>query len=225
MLQISAAMVTARRFFRAQLCILVLLALGWPGQALAQRQQRKQVVVLAGLPGSGKTTLSKSLSRVMKAPRHTCGDVVRGWIRAQRLPYTPENDRMASQHFASRPGEIARQLAAKINRSRKPVHIVDGVRSPADIKVLKQQFDVRVVGLKLPRALRYQRMLARGRFANENEDYLRSRDRREVGLGVLHVLRRPFARVDMSGPKSQVPTLARQLAEHLTQSWKPAPAP
>jgi dephospho-CoA kinase len=190
-----------------------------PEAEARQPRQRKRVVVVAGLPGSGKTTLSKSLSRAMKAPRHTCGDVVRGWIRGQGLPYTPQNDRIASQHFARSPGEIARQLSLKIDRSRKPVHIVDGVRSPSDLKVLRERFDVRVVALKLPRKLRYQRMLARGRFAGENESYLRKRDRREVGLGLLHVLRRPFVRMDMRGPRSQVPSQARQLAQQLAQSW------
>lgn len=199
---------------------LALLVIWCAGKAEArQPQQRKRVVVVVGLPGSGKTTLSKSLSRAMKAPRHTCGNVVRGWIRSQGLPYNPQNDRMASQHFAAAPGEIARQLSLKINRSSKPVHIVDGVRSPSDMKVLRERFDVRVVALKLPRKLRYQRMLARGRFATENESYLRKRDRREVGLGLLHVLRKPFMRMDMSGPKSQVPSQARQLAGQLSKSW------
>jgi len=180
---------------------------------------RKQVVVVAGLPGVGKTTLSKSLAHVMRARRHTCGDVVRGWIRAQGLPYSPDNDRLASRHFAQTPGEIARQLAVKIRRSRKPLHVVDGVRSPADLKVLKQQFDVRVVALKAPARLRFDRMLARQRFQGETVDYLRQRDRREIGLGLLHLLRQPFSRVDMSGHVSQVPHQARMLADQLERSF------
>jgi len=195
----------------ALLCLSVTAAAGPP--------QRKQVVVVVGLPGVGKTTLSKSLARTMSARRHTCGDVVRGWIRAQGLPYTPQNDRMASQHFARTPGEIARQLSVKIDRSRKPLHIVDGVRSPADLKVLKQNFDVRVVALKAPRKVRFERMLARHRFEGESADYLKQRDRREIGLGVLHVLRRPFARIDMTGPKSGVPSQARALATQLRRSF------
>ena len=144
-----------------------------------EARPRQRVVVLVGLPGSGKTTQSKSLARVMNARRHTCGDVVRGWIKARGLAYTPKNDRMASRHFARTPGEIARQLSAKIKRSRAAgrTHIVDGVRSPADMKVLRQEFDVRVVALKLPKKLRYQRMLDRGRFANEDHAYL---DRKSV---------------------------------------------
>jgi dephospho-CoA kinase len=185
----------------------------------ARTPPRKKVVVIVGLPGSGKTTLSKSLARTMTARRHTCGDVVRGWIRAQGLPYTPENDRRASQHFAKTPGEIARQLSKTIDRSRKPVHIVDGVRSPADLKVLGERYDVRVVALKLPRKIRFKRMLERGRFAGENQEYLKNRDRREIGLGLLHVLRKPFVRVDTKGPLSQVPARARNLSKRLEKSW------
>lgn len=189
----------------------------WARSAPAAPRQR--VVVIAGLPGSGKTTLSKALSSRMKAPRLTCGDVVRGWISAQGLPYTPDNDRRASQHFASTPGEIARQLAVKIKSSPQQVHIVDGVRSPADLKVLGQHFDVRVVALKLPAAIRHKRMLDRARFANEDRDYLRSRDRREIGLGVLHLLRKPFVRIDMKGPLDSVPSQAALLAHQLEKNW------
>ena len=184
-----------------------------------EARPRQRVVVLVGLPGSGKTTMAKSLSRVMRAQRHTCGDVVRGYIKARGLAYTPENDRMASRHLAKNPGEIARQMATKIKRSKARTHIVDGVRSPADMKVLRQQFDLRVVALKLPRDQRYQRMLDRGRFAHEDRAYLKARDRREIGLGLLHVLRKPFLRMDTSGPISQVPERSHLLSKKLTQSW------
>jgi dephospho-CoA kinase len=180
---------------------------------------RKRVVVVVGLPGSGKTTLSKALSRTMKVPYYKCGDVVRNWISARGLSYTPANDRRASQHFAKTPGEIARQLSLNINSSPGKVHIVDGVRSPADMKVLRKNFDVRVVALKLPAKIRHKRMLARGRFANVDKDYLRGRDRREIGLGVLHTLRSPFTRIDMRGPLDQVPSQAKQLATQLKKSW------
>ena len=177
------------------------------------------MVVLVGLPGSGKTAQSKNLARVMRAPRHTCGDVVRGWIKSRGLPYTPRNDRMASRHFAKTPGEIARQLSTKIKRSRARTHIVDGVRSPADMKVLRQEFDVRVVALKLPRKVRYQRMLDRGRFANEDQAYLKARDRREIGLGLLHVLRKPFMRLNTTGPLANVAARSRESSQKLKQSW------
>ncbi len=195
---------------------LLLLALSLAGP-VARAEPRKQVVVLVGLPGAGKTTLAKSLASELRAPYLTCGDVVRGWIAAQKLPYTPENDKLASQHFAKTPGEIARQLTQKIEAAPDRIAIVDGVRSPADLKVLKASFDVKVIALRAPAKLRYQRMLERGRFANEDVDYLRARDRREIGLGVLHVLRAPFARVDMRGPLSEVPSQAKALARALSE--------
>ncbi len=187
--------------------------------ARAEPAPRKQVVVLVGLPGSGKTTLAKSLSAPLGAPYRTCGDVIRGWISQQGLPYTPETDRAASQHFARTPGEIARQLSAQIQASPERIHIVDGVRSPADLAVLRQSFDVRVVALRAPAKVRYQRMLTRGRFAGEDVTYLRARDQREISLGVLRVLRAPFARVELKAGLENVPGQARELATALQQSF------
>jgi dephospho-CoA kinase len=201
-----------------KLTLALLLALCLVGRAEARPAPRKQVVVLVGLPGAGKTTLARSLASELRAPYLTCGDVVRGWITAQKLPYTPENDKLASQHFARTPGEIARQLSRQIEAGPGRIAIVDGVRSPADLKVLRASFEVKVIALQAPAKLRYQRMLARGRFANEDREYLRARDRREIGLGVLHVLRAPFARVDMRGPLAEVPSQARALARALTGS-------
>ena len=205
---------------RRHMAMAALLALALLAGLEAQARVGKQVVVLAGLPGSGKTTLAESLSRSLNAPRLTCGDVIRKWIKAQGLPYTPETDRAASQHFARTPGEIARQLGATIERDPSRTVILDGVRSPADVRVLREQgFDVRVVALRAPAKLRYKRMQERGRFGGETVDYLRARDRREIGLGVLHLLRRPFARIDMTGSITDVPSQAKQLADRLQRSW------
>jgi dephospho-CoA kinase len=180
---------------------------------------RKQVVVLVGLPGSGKSQIARQLSQLTGAPTFSCGDVVRGWIREQGLPYTRETDRQASQHFASLPGEITRIVARQIDGAPQAMCIVDGVRRPSEMNMLKEQFDVRVVAVRAPARLRYPRMLARGRTEGESVEYYRARDRREIGLGVLHLLRKPFARLDGTVPLDQVPEQVRRLAAELARTF------
>ena len=147
---------------------------------------------------------------------------IRKWVKDRGLRYTPANDREAARYFARRPGTLARQLASRIEQSPEPLHIVDGVRSVHDMKVLRDQFDVRVVALSLPRAERYRRLLLRQRFADTDEHYLRDRDRREIGLGVLHVLRHPFRRVDNSGRVEALEGIASRLGRELDASWRGA---
>jgi hypothetical protein len=102
------------------------------------------------------------------------------------------------------------------------VHIVDGVRSKADLRALQDAFgksNVQVLALTVPKDERYRRLANRARYGVTEKAAFEQRDRREIGLGVLHVLRHPFQRVDMSGPKSAVPGIATQLARDLEQSW------
>jgi adenylate kinase family enzyme len=179
----------------------------------------KQVVVLVGLPGSGKSQIAQQLSQLTGAPTFSCGDVVRGWVRQQGLPYNKETDRQASQHFAAMPGEITRIVARQIDAAPQTMCIVDGVRRPSEMAMLKDQFDVRVVAVRAPARLRYPRMLARGRTEGESFDYYRARDRREIGLGVLHLLRKPFARLDGTLPLDKVPEQVRWLAAELARTY------
>lgn len=188
-----------------------------------KRGQRQRVVVFVGLPGAGKTTVAKRLTRNLHAPRVSCGNVVRGWIKAKGLPYTPQNDRMAAQRFAKRPGAIARALTKQIKASGKPVTIIDGVRSPHDMKVLQQHFAVDLVAVTVPKAQRFSRMLARKRFAGETNAYLEARDKRELGLGVKGLIDKAPFRVDNSGALGRVPNLTKQLGRALKASWKQAP--
>ena len=196
--------------------IAVLLVLGIASTtAGAPHRPRKQIILVVGLPGSGKSVVTRHLGRLLRARRHISGNLIREWVKQQGLPYTPANDRLGSKHFAKTPGLIGEKIAAKVHRSRKQVHIVDGIRSPSDAKVLRRYFDVRVVALSLPAKVRHRRMLARGRFTRADKSYLRKRDRREVSLGLLHLLRRPFVRLDMRGSLEstveQVEDLARSL--------------
>lgn len=201
-------------------------SLAFSGDKTAARAQRaaKRVVVLTGLPGSGKSTLAAELSKSLgNAPSHRCSNVLRKWIANQGLPLNKETDLLASKTFAETPGRLMTELSKSISRSRKPVHIVDGVRSKADLKVLQDKFgaeNVQVLAMTLPKAERYRRLARRARYGDTEKSAFEARDRREIGLGVLHVLRAPFRRVDMSGPIEAVPGIATQLAQDLNRAWK-----
>ena len=67
--------------------------------------------------------------------------------------------------------------------------IIDGIRSPREIDVFKEYFDVVVVGVIASRATRYERILLRKRRDDIGEiDEFMEREEREIAFGIMDAL-------------------------------------
>ena len=171
----------------------------------------KKVILLVGLPGSGKTTIAKRLSARLGAPMWTSGDVIRKTIAERGLPYTAANDRSVAEELARTGGEIGRRVAAEVMASAAPVAIVEGFRAPADLETFRQVHpDTEVVAIEIGADRRYQRMLARGRAGETSTAYLRDRDRAELRRGVRRIMSQAGARLRPRG--DDLAALDRSLA-------------
>jgi len=185
------------------------------GRAAAKKRQK--VVVFVGLPGSGKSTLAKAVGAALHGAKRTSfGDQIRAYVNEKGWKRTPGNDIKASQHFAQNPAALARRVVKKIKELGAEWTLVDGAREPVNIEALRKHFDVSVVSMNVPTKVRFQRMLARKRFANETPKYLQRRDKRELGLGVGDIMQRADWQV-ADTPLHQLSTAARVLAEGITR--------
>lgn len=151
---------------------------------------KRVVILLAGMPGSGKSIVVE-IARKMGFSTFTLGDVVRREATRRGLPL---NDRQL--------GELARKLRKEhgddaiakialnyIHKNDKHF-LIDGIRSPSEIKVFKTAFDAAyVLAIHSSPKTRFRRLLKRGRKDDPKTwEEFEARDRRELSFGLGEVI-------------------------------------
>ena len=138
------------------------------------------------MPGSGKSTIVSSLkSRGFGALN--LGDGVRA--EAKRRNLEPSGDNLGKLMLELRekngPGAIAALLTEPIKNSQSKVIIIDGVRSIAEIEVLKNVGTVKLLSIEAAADTRYKFLSSRGRSDDPaTREKFEERDNRELGVGI-----------------------------------------
>jgi Dephospho-CoA kinase len=149
------------------------------------------IVALTGMPGAGKTTVANYLAQ-KGIPLLIMGDVVRE--AAQNDGLEPTSGNLAKLMIRLRekngPEAIAHLIANKIKTMKNEdkefaVVIVDGIRSMAEIEVLKRVGQVKLLAIHGSILTRYSHIRERARSdvpSNINEFDKRDRVEMEVGI-------------------------------------------
>ena len=138
------------------------------------------------MPGSGKSTVVSSLkSRGFETLN--LGDGVRA--EAKRRNLEPSGDNLGKLMLELRekngPGAIANLLTEPIQNSQSKVIIVDGVRSIAEVEVLKNVGSVKLLSIEATSDTRYKFLSSRGRSDDPaTREKFEERDNRELGVGI-----------------------------------------
>ena len=138
------------------------------------------------MPGSGKSTVVSTLkTRGFEALN--LGDGVRA--EAKRRNLEPSGDNLGKLMLELRekngPGAIAALLTEPIKNSQSKVIIVDGVRSTAEIEVLKSIGSVKLLSIEATADTRYKFLSSRGRSDDPaTREKFEERDNRELGVGI-----------------------------------------
>jgi len=146
----------------------------------------KLIVCLTGMPGSGKSTIVSALkSKGIEALN--LGDGVRA--EAKRRNLEPSGDNLGKLMLQLRekngPGAIANLLTDQIQNSQSNIIIVDGVRSIAEIEVLKNVGSVKLLSIEATAETRFKFLKARGRSDDpETKEKFAERDNREISVGI-----------------------------------------
>ena len=146
----------------------------------------KLIVCLTGMPGSGKSTIVSAL-KAMGLETLNLGDGVRA--EAKRRNLEPSGDNLGKLMLELRekngPGAIAELLTEPIKNSQSKVIIIDGVRSTAEIEVLKNVGSVKLISIEASADTRYKFLSARGRSDDpKTREKFEERDSREIGVGL-----------------------------------------
>ena len=138
------------------------------------------------MPGAGKSTVVSSLkARGLEALN--LGDGVRAEAKKRSLEPTGENlgKLMLELREKNGPGAVADLLTERIKNSQSEVIVIDGIRSTAEIEVLKNTASVKLLSIEASTDTRYKFLGARGRSDDPvTREKFEERDKRELGVGI-----------------------------------------
>ena len=146
----------------------------------------KLIVCLTGMPGSGKSTIVSAL-KSKGIETLNLGDGVRAEAKRRNLEPSGENlgKIMLQLREKNGPGAIANLLTDQIQNSKSNIIIVDGVRSIAEIEVLKNVGSVKLLSIEATAETRFNFLKARGRSDDpETKKKFAERDNREISVGI-----------------------------------------
>jgi len=147
-----------------------------------------KIIGAVGQNGSGKDKVLKYLKAACGVPFFSTGDMVREIAAKERAEATRDNLRAISERWFRARGEgcFVRLLAERIGREENQTVGISGIRSLADVSILKEFFGDDFILINVTMAdpkQRYERMVARGeeRDPHSYEQFL-ALDRAEEDL-------------------------------------------
>ena len=138
------------------------------------------------MPGSGKSTIVSAL-KTKGFEALNLGDGVRAEAKRRNLEPTGDNlgKLMLELREKNGPGAVADLLTERIKNSQSDVIVIDGVRSTAEIEVLKNAGSVKLLSIEASTDTRYKFLGARGRSDDpETKEKFEERDKRELSVGI-----------------------------------------
>lgn len=146
----------------------------------------KLIVCLTGMPGAGKTTIAEAL-RTKGFDKITMGDAVRAEAARRKIEPTGENlgKLMLELREKNGAGAVAELIKNDIVNSKSDVVLVDGLRSLAEVDVLKKIGTVKILAIHASGDTRFGFLTRRDRSdAPSDRNDFAKRDSREIGVGM-----------------------------------------
>ena len=146
----------------------------------------KLIVCLTGMPGAGKSTIADGL-KAKGFEKITMGDAVRTEAARRKIEPTGANlgKLMLELREKNGQGAVAELIKDQIANSKSGVVLVDGVRSIAEVDVLKKFGTVKILAIHASGDTRFKFLSNRGRSdAPADRQDFAQRDSREMGVGM-----------------------------------------
>ena len=146
----------------------------------------KLIVCLTGMPGAGKSTIADGL----KSKGYdviNMGNVVRTEAKNRNLEPTGPNlgKLMIELREKNGQGAIAELVVPQIENTKSKVVIIDGIRSNAEIEVLRKHGTVKLLAIHASTNTRFGFLKNRGRSDDpQTKENFEERDNREIGVGI-----------------------------------------
>jgi len=149
------------------------------------------VIGVTGMPGAGKDTV-RDIVREYGFPVVVMGDEVRAEVARRGLEPTPENlgKVMLQIRAEEGPEVLAKRCIPKIRALGSRVVIIDGLRSPHEVREFRREFpNFRIIAIHASPKTRFKRLLKRGRSDDPKDwETFYERDQRELSVGIGEVI-------------------------------------
>jgi len=138
------------------------------------------------MPGAGKSTIADGL----KSKGYdiiNMGNVVRTEAKNRNLEPTGHNlgKLMIELREKNGQGAIAELVVPQIENTKSKVVIIDGIRSNAEIEVLRKHGTVKLLAIHASTNTRFGFLKHRGRSDDpQTQENFEERDNREIGVGI-----------------------------------------
>jgi dephospho-CoA kinase len=121
------------------------------------------IIGLTGRNAAGKTTAGRWLAGRLGCGMDSLSDAIRYWLTDRGREITRETliDGGRQLRREGGPGVLAERLLARVPEGAD--YVIDSVRSPAEVAALRARPGFVLLALDAPLALRFERLLARGR--------------------------------------------------------------
>ncbi|MDE1845840.1 MAG: AAA family ATPase [Candidatus Micrarchaeota archaeon] len=137
------------------------------------------IVCVAGLPGSGKTTVAKLLKK-RGFELVEMGDLVREKMKEKKIAITPESIKKYAISIRTKYGKgiVAKYAMLKIKEiSQKKNVAIIGIRSMQEFAAFKKKFKgIRIIAVVAPTKQRYERLVKRS-WANDPKNFAKFEER------------------------------------------------
>lgn len=146
----------------------------------------KIIVCLTGMPGAGKSTIAAGLQK-KGFTSINMGDAVRTEAKRRNLEPTGQNlgKLMLELREKNGSGAVAELIVDQIKQSNSDVVVIDGIRSNAEIEVLKKIAPVKLLSIHASTDTRFNFLTSRGRSDDPRErNTFDERDNREIKVGI-----------------------------------------
>jgi len=178
----------------------------------------KLIVCLTGMPGAGKSTIANGL-KSKGFEIINMGDAVRSEAKKRNLEPTGENlgKLMLELREKNGQGAIADLVVPQITDSNSNTIVIDGIRSNAEIEVLRKIGTVKLLSIHGSADTRFGFLSNRGRSDDpKNLDNFNERDSRELKVGISNSI--ALADESISNNNLTINQLI-ELADKIIHNW------
>lgn len=182
--------------------------------------KNKTLLVITGLPGAGKSTVSKLIMEEYGFPVVSMGDCVREEARKRGV----KEDAKSMQEFIVElrrkygPGVVAELTINKIEELDKNFVIIDGLRSKDELEIFRKTFE-RILLLIIVASIetRLKRLSRRCRADDPKTlEELKKRDEVELNIGLREVINdKEGIKVENEGDLQELKRNVRKIMEKL----------